>query len=161
MYNKIKQQSIHLQTYQSQSTTTPFKTLQTAHPYSLHPRAHNLSHQRIVLFVTLRILKIRQSLQDRHSAIRVQLSSKAMIQKQQRDLHSHLPSPLPHFESPWKDREEVAAAKDRSLPLRSHCDRRPTQSAIEQSIRHISLQPTFNAGRRMARCRWLRSGSSK
>ena len=75
----------------------PFKQ---QHPHSLHPRAHYLSRQSIVLFVTLPILEIRQRLQDRHSAIRVQLPSKAMIQKKQRDLHSHLPSSLPHFESP-------------------------------------------------------------
>lgn len=87
------------------------------YPYSLHTRTHYFSHQSIVLFVILSILKVRQSLQNRHSAIRIQLPSKAMIQKKQCDLHFHLPSSLPHFESPWKDREEAAVVKGRSLPL--------------------------------------------
>ena len=128
---------------------------------NLQPRTHYLSHQSIVLFVILPILKVRQRLQNRHSAICVQLPSKAMIQKKQRDLPSHLSSSPPHFESLGTDREDVTAAKGRSIPSRGHCDRRPIQSAIERSTPHAMLQPTFNAGRRMARCRWLRSGASK
>lgn len=91
-----------------QTTTTTTRCLQSS--------THDLPNKTIVLFVIFIILKVCKSLQNRHSAVRIQLLPKAMIQQKQRILHSH-PLAIPsHIESHWTDREEAAAQTDKSIP---------------------------------------------